>query len=151
MCTGDYCVFVLFVLCFCTVSFMYIYSCFVCTSVTPTATEWQLNCSNDDDDDNNNNNKVCHRLIRNATNICQLTSNTSHHYAILPFTCTNTHAHAFTPNSLLRITSSLTNWRSPRTGNLRQRRKHVEVSRGTKSVVWGQETGSSDHFTSWCI
>jgi hypothetical protein len=31
--------FVLFVLCFCIVSFMYIHSCFVCTSVRTTATE----------------------------------------------------------------------------------------------------------------
>ena len=37
--------FVLFVLCFCIVSFMYILICFVCTSVRTTATERKLNCS----------------------------------------------------------------------------------------------------------
>ena len=41
--------FILFVLCFCIVSFMYII-CFACASVKPTATEWSNN--------NNNNNKV---------------------------------------------------------------------------------------------
>jgi len=66
-------------------------------------------------------------------------------------TRTHTHAHTFTPKSLLRITSLPTNWRSPGTGNLRQRRKHGEVSRGTKTVVWGQETGSFQHLTSRCI
>jgi len=37
--------FVLFVLCICSVSFIYIYSYLLCTSVRTTATEWQLNLS----------------------------------------------------------------------------------------------------------
>jgi len=42
ICTSIYC-FVLSVLCFCLASFMYIYSCFVRTSVRTTASTWKQN------------------------------------------------------------------------------------------------------------
>ena len=63
--------FVLFVLCLCIVSFMYIIF-FVCTNVRTTATERKLNCSNNNN--NNNNNKTDARnepylLINSLQNI----------------------------------------------------------------------------------
>jgi hypothetical protein len=47
MCTCMYCVLYCFYCVFCIVLFMYIYSYFfycICTSITTTANEWQLNC-----------------------------------------------------------------------------------------------------------
>jgi p-aminobenzoyl-glutamate transporter AbgT len=64
--------FVLFRLC------IFILICFVCTGVRTTATEWQLNCSqevNDDDDDNdksNNNNNNNQQLSLERTEITVL-------------------------------------------------------------------------------